>query len=149
MSPVLRDGFNERDALRDRGAWGVSLSAPDVDDVLRPRSLLSAVEEDPCSSDCPAGLRFSASFRAIVRFLAAALALAACTRTARLVSLLTPDDVPASKGTKATVAGPGEIGSSRSKPGEGSGLWDTDLDDGSRRIRGRCIERLAKRCSSN
>lgn len=103
-----------------------SLSAADVDEALRLSSLCSVEEVGLVSVENVWPL-FSASFRAIVCFLAAALALAACTRTALLVSSLMPEGAPAEKGTKATCR---LRGSSRSSVGEVSGLFDTDRDLG-------------------
>lgn len=59
----------------------------------------NAEEPTSCSVLIPA------NFLAIVAFLAAALARAACTRTARLASVPTPPDMPVSNGTKATAPG--------------------------------------------
>ena len=77
----------------------------------------------------------------MVLFLAAALAFAACTRTARRVSSLIPEEVPALKGTKATPVGWLLIkGSWRSSLGDGSGLLDVVLGCGSGFPCGRCMD---------
>lgn len=72
----------------------------------------------------------AANLLAMVRFLASALALAACERIARLASLSIPDCEPAWKETNAFGVGlfVRERGSPSSSVGDARGLLDTDRD---------------------
>jgi hypothetical protein len=99
-----------------------SFSAAEFDDELGLLSLSSktADDEEPTSSEALA----SSNFFAIVLFLAAALAFAACTRTARLASEPTPPEIPDSNGTNATTDGL----STRMKGSSCSSLGDVSGD---------------------
>lgn len=104
----------------------VKLKKPDCNDDVAERLLPRSLSGAKAGRFSSTAEFWSAIFLAIVLFLAAALAFAAWIRTAFLVSLLTPEELLTSKGTKATV----DLlfmGSGFSSEGEVSGLREVDL----------------------
>lgn len=118
------DGCRDVDVALMEPESGADVEA---DDGLLAESLAAAEE---VLVDSKFVLFLAASLLAMVRFLASALAFAACDRIARLASLSMPEWEPAWNDTKALGAGlcVRAIGSARSSPGDANGLLDTERE---------------------